>query len=96
MPPKSKKMRLQLEIEQFYEKDYMSEFKKVEPVSENSVKVTDYQNNIWTVIRDQKYLQNPPQIFKNGEEIVEDSWSPALTSAKWLLMMMHQECCEAQ
>lgn len=82
--------RLELEMNQFNEESYYSEFSKVIHLDENTVKVTFVNGKTYTVYRDTNFLDNPPEITdENGNKLERNSdWSPAYTSAKWLLMLL--------
>ena len=76
------------EMKQFDDPDYNDVFKNVVHVNDYTVNVQMPDNSVWTVIRDINYL-HPPLIFKNCTAISPfcgGDWSPALTSAKALLM----------
>ena len=73
---------------QFGEKCYLSEFKLATQLTDSIVHVTDYEGVTWIVERSLNFFE-PPIVMRNGEEIKADPWYPALTSVKWLLMVMH-------
>ena len=74
--------RLQREMQQFDEESYKTEFSDVIHVSEHTVQVTMKDGSIWTVIRNDNFME-PPQLFRYGEKLdifCGESWSPAITS----------------
>lgn len=81
--------RLIAEMSQFDEEDYKTEFSKVIHIDENTVSVSLINGKTYTVHRDLEFLQRAPTIRdENGNLIACDcAWSPAFTSAKWLLML---------
>ena len=85
--------RRRWELTQFFDADYASEWKCVVQKDNQTVEVQDLQGQPWTVVRDLQFLERPPKVFRNGIDVdpnqsFKGEWSPALTSTKWLLMMM--------
>ncbi len=80
--------RLEMEMKQFDDPDYGTEFTHVEHPAADTVTVTDCFGNSWRVRRSLRFIEEAPTLWFHDEvvEIIPGSeWSPSFTSAKWLV-----------
>ena len=87
------KMRIYREMKEFDDKVYISEFEFIEHLGFNKIKVTMYDGTLYIIERSDNFFEAPTVYAINNEikntKINECSieFSPAYTSAKWILMM---------
>jgi hypothetical protein len=94
-PPPAIRRRNQ-ELMEFFEDEYYKFYKKLQIVAAPKpwVHIDTRDGNEWAIHRSLNFLE-APEIYKNGERIGQEyekeSYSPALTTVKWWLMLAFVE-----
>lgn len=80
--------RLQREMIEFIDRDFLALVSRVTFTAHNVVSVLTKDGDTYIVHRSLNYFE-PPTVFKNGKRVVvcDSQYSPALTSSKWFLML---------
>jgi hypothetical protein len=84
------------ELMEFFEPEHFPLFKKLQIVAAPKpwVHIDTRDGNEWAIHRSLNFLE-APEVYKNGErvgvEFEKESYSPALTTAKWWLMLAFVE-----